>query len=157
MTRPPWGAGTSVISVHCCPRCQAPMRIIERLTAFQLNARTTDWWPPLMPHSSTLLSGLRCAIRHVPLQMCPYTRYGACECSRNSSYTPASPQPSLLRLRTRDRRKLKSSVSLLTDAAFSALTRRTSACHAGRTCKSRPVGDSTPSDPAHSSAAISPR
>ena len=29
-------AGTSVIYVHCCPRCQAPMRIIERLTAFQL-------------------------------------------------------------------------------------------------------------------------
>jgi hypothetical protein len=29
-------AGTSVISVHCCPRCQAPMRIIARLTAFQL-------------------------------------------------------------------------------------------------------------------------
>ena len=29
-------AATSVISVHCCPRCQAPMRIIERLTAFQL-------------------------------------------------------------------------------------------------------------------------
>jgi hypothetical protein len=29
-------AGASVISVHCCPRCQAPMRIIERLTAFQL-------------------------------------------------------------------------------------------------------------------------
>jgi hypothetical protein len=23
-------------SVHCCPRCQAPMRLIERLTAFQL-------------------------------------------------------------------------------------------------------------------------
>jgi hypothetical protein len=29
-------AGTSVLSVHCCPRCQAPMRIMERLTAFQL-------------------------------------------------------------------------------------------------------------------------
>jgi hypothetical protein len=29
-------ADTSVTSVHCCPRCQAPMRIIERLTAFQL-------------------------------------------------------------------------------------------------------------------------
>jgi hypothetical protein len=29
-------AGTSVTSVHCCPRCQSPMRIIERLTAFQL-------------------------------------------------------------------------------------------------------------------------
>jgi hypothetical protein len=27
---------TSVTSAHCCPRCQAPMRIIERLTAFQL-------------------------------------------------------------------------------------------------------------------------
>jgi Putative transposase len=26
----------SVISVHSCPRCQAPMRIVERLTAFQL-------------------------------------------------------------------------------------------------------------------------
>lgn len=26
----------SVTSVHACPRCQAPMRIIERLTAFQL-------------------------------------------------------------------------------------------------------------------------
>lgn len=26
----------SVTSVHCCPRCQAPMRILERLTAFQL-------------------------------------------------------------------------------------------------------------------------
>ncbi len=30
------GADTSVTSVHRCPRCQAPMRIIERLTAFQL-------------------------------------------------------------------------------------------------------------------------
>ncbi len=29
-------ADTSVTSVHCCPRCQAPMRIVERLTAFQL-------------------------------------------------------------------------------------------------------------------------
>jgi len=29
-------ADTSVTPVHCCPRCQAPMRIIERLTAFQL-------------------------------------------------------------------------------------------------------------------------
>jgi hypothetical protein len=29
------GADTSVTSAHCCPRCQAPMRIIERLTAFQ--------------------------------------------------------------------------------------------------------------------------
>jgi hypothetical protein len=29
-------ADTSATSVHCCPRCQAPMRIIERLTAFQL-------------------------------------------------------------------------------------------------------------------------
>jgi hypothetical protein len=29
-------ANTSVTFVHCCPRCQAPMRIIERLTAFQL-------------------------------------------------------------------------------------------------------------------------
>jgi hypothetical protein len=29
-------ADISVTSVHCCPRCQAPMRIIERLTAFQL-------------------------------------------------------------------------------------------------------------------------
>jgi putative transposase/transposase-like zinc-binding protein len=29
-------ADTSVTSVHCCPRCQASMRIIERLTAFQL-------------------------------------------------------------------------------------------------------------------------
>jgi hypothetical protein len=34
---PPVSNGdTSVTSVHCCPRCQAPMRIIERLTAFQL-------------------------------------------------------------------------------------------------------------------------
>jgi hypothetical protein len=29
-------ADTSVTSVHCCPRCHAPMRIVERLTAFQL-------------------------------------------------------------------------------------------------------------------------
>ena len=29
----------SVISVHACPRCQAPMRIIERLTAFQLQCQ----------------------------------------------------------------------------------------------------------------------
>jgi hypothetical protein len=27
---------TSATSVHACPRCQAPMRIMERLTAFQL-------------------------------------------------------------------------------------------------------------------------
>jgi Putative transposase/Transposase zinc-binding domain len=30
------GANTLISAVHCCPRCQAPMRIIERLTAFQL-------------------------------------------------------------------------------------------------------------------------
>jgi hypothetical protein len=30
----------SVASVHSCPRCQAPMRIIERLTAFQLQHET---------------------------------------------------------------------------------------------------------------------
>jgi hypothetical protein len=29
----------SVTSVHACPRCQAPMRIIERLTAFQLQCQ----------------------------------------------------------------------------------------------------------------------
>jgi putative transposase/transposase-like zinc-binding protein len=29
-------AGAPSTSVHCCPRCQAPMRILERLTAFQL-------------------------------------------------------------------------------------------------------------------------
>jgi Putative transposase/Transposase zinc-binding domain len=29
-------ADTSVTSVHRCPRCQAPMRIIKRLTAFQI-------------------------------------------------------------------------------------------------------------------------
>jgi putative transposase len=27
---------TAATSVHPCPRCQAPLRIIERLTAFQL-------------------------------------------------------------------------------------------------------------------------
>ena len=35
-------AGTSLTSVHCCPRCQGPMRIIERLTAFNFNARSTN-------------------------------------------------------------------------------------------------------------------
>jgi hypothetical protein len=33
---PPVANADSATSAHCCPRCQAPMRIIERLTAFQL-------------------------------------------------------------------------------------------------------------------------
>lgn len=31
-----FATSTTATSVHACPRCQAPMRIIERLTAFQL-------------------------------------------------------------------------------------------------------------------------
>lgn len=34
-----YGADTSAISAHCCPRCQTPMRIIERLTALQLQCQ----------------------------------------------------------------------------------------------------------------------
>ena len=52
----------------------------------------------MIPHSSTLLSALRCAIRHAPLHVCPYTRYGACERRRKSLLSAdVALQPSLLR------------------------------------------------------------
>jgi hypothetical protein len=38
---------TSVISIHCCPRCQAPMRIGERLTALQLQCEDYRLVAPL--------------------------------------------------------------------------------------------------------------
>jgi hypothetical protein len=64
-------ANTAPTAVHCCPRCHAPMRIIQRLTASELLSSWPAGLPPLIARraasSSTAYASFRQATPHVCL------------------------------------------------------------------------------------------